>query len=49
MFTSTVKHVPEWFPGGGFKTFARVAKKNIADSMELPFQHVKESFEVSEP
>jgi hypothetical protein len=49
MFTPTVKRVPEWFPGAGFKRFARVAKKKLDDSVITPFQHVKESFEVREP
>ncbi|KAF9645498.1 CyP450 monooxygenase [Thelephora ganbajun] len=40
-----LKYVPEWFPGAGFKTFARIAKKNIDDSVNSPFKHVKESFE----
>ena len=44
----TVKYVPEWFPGASFKTFARIAKENIDRSATLPFQHVKESFEVRE-
>lgn len=44
-----VKHVPEWFPGGGFKKFARSAKKTIDKSIDLPLQHVKESFQVREP
>jgi len=44
----TVKYVPEWFPGAGFKAFARIAKENIDRSATLPFQHVKESFEVRE-
>ena len=42
----TVKYVPEWFPGAGFKRFARIAKEDIDRSATLPFQHVKESFEV---
>jgi len=44
----TVKYVPEWFPGAGFKTFARVAKEKIERSATLPFQHVKKSLEVRE-
>ena len=47
-FTPTVKYVPEWFPGAGFKKFARVGKANIDHSITLPFQHVKTSFEVRE-
>ena len=48
VFTLIVKYVPEWFPGAGFKTFARIAKKNIDDSITPPFLYVKESFEVCE-
>jgi hypothetical protein len=44
----TVKYVPEWFPGAGFKKFARMAKENLDDSANLPFQLVKESFQVRE-
>ena len=46
IFTPAVKYVPEWFPGAGFKRFARMAKKDIDDSVNLPFHHVEESFEV---
>jgi len=46
IFVPTVKYVPEWFPGAGFKTFARNAKKNLDHSVNYPFKHVKESFEV---
>jgi len=49
MFTPTVKYVPEWFPGAGFKTFARVTKKDLGDSMDHPFQYVKETSQVCEP
>ena len=45
-FVLTVKYVPEWFPGAGFQRFARLGKRNIDDSVNLPFQHVKESFQV---
>ena len=48
-FASTVKYVPDWFPGAGFKTFARIAKKDIDDSITPPFRYVKKSFEVCEP
>ena len=46
MFVPTVKYVPEWFPGAGFKAFARVARKNLDDSINPPFQHVKKSLKV---
>ena len=49
VFTLIVKYVPEWFPGAGFKTFARIAKKNIDDSITPPFLYVKESFEARGP
>ena len=42
----TVKYVPEWFPGAGFKKFARTTKGKLEGSVNLPFQHVKESFQV---
>ena len=44
-----VKYVPEWFPGAGFKSFARKAKKDLDRLADLPFYHVKESVEVREP
>ena len=44
-----VKYVPEWFPGVGFKRFAKTAKMHIDNLANLPFQHVKESLEVREP
>ena len=44
-----VKYVPEWFPGAGFKRFAKTAKIHIDDLANLPFQHVKESLKVREP
>ncbi|KAF9646526.1 cytochrome P450 [Thelephora ganbajun] len=40
-----LKYVPEWFPGAGFKRFARIAKDNLDHSANLPFQHVKESLQ----
>ena len=43
-----VKYVPEWFPGAGFKRFARKAKADLDRLADLPFYHVKESFEVRE-
>jgi len=40
-----LKYVPEWFPGAGFKKFARMAKRNLDNSVNLPYQRVKRSFE----
>ena len=44
-----VKYVPEWFPGAGFKKFAKTAKKHLDKLADLPFQHVKESVQVGSP
>ena len=46
VFIPTVKYVPEWFPGAGFKRFARLTKQNLSDSIDLPFLYAKESFRV---
>ena len=48
ILTFTVKYVPEWFPGGGFKKFARLVKDSSNKSINLPLQHIKESFQVRE-
>ena len=49
MFTPTVKYIPEWFPGAGFKRFARLTRKGLEDSMDHPFQYVKEALQVCDP
>ena len=49
MFTPTVKSIPEWFPGAGFKRLARVTKSDLEDSMNCPFQQVKETLQVCGP
>ena len=43
---TTVRYLPEWFPGASFNRFARIAKEKFNYSVNLSFQHVKESFEV---
>lgn len=43
----SLKYVPEWFPGAGFKKFAKTAKKHINKLADLPFQHVKESIQAN--
>lgn len=48
----SVKHVPIWFPGAGFKRKARDWKKNLEDVAEKPYAFVKnrmrsEKFEAS--
>lgn len=40
--------MPEWFPGAGFKTFAREAKEQFNLAVNGPFMHVKQSLEVSQ-
>jgi len=49
MFTLTVKYVPDWFPGAGFKKFAKETRKGLDNSMDHPFQYVKETLQVCEP
>ncbi|KAF9786328.1 cytochrome P450 [Thelephora terrestris] len=44
-FFPILKHVPEWFPGAGFKKFARMAKEDLDDSINLPFLGVKDTFQ----
>jgi hypothetical protein len=36
-----VRHLPEWFPGAGFKKKARIWKKGVKDMPTIPFQFVK--------
>ena len=42
-----VKYVPEWFPGGGFKTFARAGLELFSIAVDSPLEYVKESLRVS--
>ena len=49
MFAPTVKHVPEWFPGAGFKKLARVTRKRFEDAIDNPFKYVKKNLQVCEP
>lgn len=37
-----VKHVPDWFPGAGFKRTAKEWAKITEAAAEGPFQHVKD-------
>lgn len=41
-----VKYVPEWFPGAGFKTFAREARDQFNLAVDGPLAYVKQSLEV---
>ncbi|KAF8504989.1 cytochrome P450 [Hysterangium stoloniferum] len=36
-----LRHVPEWFPGAGFKKTARIWRKTVTDMPTIPFKFVK--------
>ncbi|KAF8509773.1 cytochrome P450 [Hysterangium stoloniferum] len=36
-----LRHLPEWFPGAGFKKKARIWRKTVTDMPTIPFQFVK--------
>ena len=42
-----VKHIPEWFPGAGFKQFAKGGRKAFDVAVDGPLEYVKESLKVS--
>ena len=42
-----VKYVPEWFPGAGFKTLARVTRGKFDVVINGPLRYLKESMKVS--
>ena len=42
-----VKNVPEWFPGAGFRRFAREGRKMFNVAVDGPLEWVKESLKVS--
>lgn len=42
-----MKYVPEWFPGAGFQTFARVAREKFEVAVDGPLEYVKELMKVS--
>lgn len=37
----TVQHLPEWFPGAGFKQYAKICKKLTRQLRDLPFNFVQ--------
>lgn len=41
-----VKYVPDWFPGAGFKQFAKVGRGLFNVAVDGPLDHVKESLKV---
>ena len=42
-----VRHVPEWFPGAGFKRFAKRTRGMFDLAIDGPLEYVKETFKVS--
>ena len=36
-----VQHLPEWFPGAGFKRYAKICRKLTRQLRDLPFDFVK--------
>lgn len=47
MIHSEVKHVPEWFPGAGFKHFVKEGRRLFDVAVDGPFECAKEILEVS--
>ena len=43
MIPTEVKHVPEWFPGAGFKHFAKEGRKVTDLAIDGPLEYVKVS------
>ena len=41
-----MKHVPDWFPGAGFKKFAKIGRELFDVAVDGPLDYVKESLEV---
>lgn len=37
----TVRYVPEWFPGAGFKKVARTMREDLERLYDVPFDFVK--------
>ena len=42
-----VKHVPDWFPGAGFKHFAKEGGRLFDLAVDGPLEHGKEDLKVS--
>ena len=45
----TVKNVPDWFPGAGFKQFARAGRGLFGIAVDGPLNYVKETLKVCLP
>lgn len=41
MRLTPVQHLPEWFPGAGFKQYAKKCKKLTRELRDLPFNFVR--------
>ena len=41
-----VKHIPEWFPGAGFKRFAKEGRRLSELTVDGPLEYVKEGLKV---
>jgi hypothetical protein len=39
----SLKYLPSWMPGAGFKKKARVWKKKMEDFVDRPYEYVKNS------
>ncbi|KAA1470988.1 cytochrome P450 [Dentipellis sp. KUC8613] len=44
-FVPLLRYVPEWVPGAGFQTQARVWRKQARDMIEIPFADVKKHYD----
>jgi len=44
-----VKYIPDWFPGAGFKQFAKTGQELFAVAVDGPLDFVKESLKVGLP
>jgi len=42
-----VRHIPDWFPGTGFKAVAKEARDKFKISINGPFEYVKNALKVS--
>ena len=49
MIYPKVKYVPEWFPGAGFKHFAKEGGRAFSTAVDGPLEWVKGSLKVSQP
>ena len=41
-----MRHVPDWFPGAGFKRFAKIGRGLFGDAVDGPLDFAKESLKV---